>query len=78
MKTGLFFGSFNPVHVGHMVIAQYMAEFTDLDHVWLVVSPQNPLKPSKENNVLTNVSLFATTTSFLNLLFNTLIVYNIL
>ncbi|MFN9595930.1 MAG: nicotinate (nicotinamide) nucleotide adenylyltransferase [Bacteroidota bacterium] len=46
MKTGLFFGSFNPVHVGHMVIAQYMAEFTDLDHVWLVVSPQNPLKPS--------------------------------
>ncbi|MFM7903178.1 MAG: nicotinate (nicotinamide) nucleotide adenylyltransferase, partial [Bacteroidota bacterium] len=46
MKTGLFFGSFNPVHVGHMVIAQYMAEFTDLEQVWLVVSPQNPLKPS--------------------------------
>ena len=46
MKTGLFFGSFNPVHVGHMVIAQYMAEFTDLEQVWLVVSPQNPLKTS--------------------------------
>ena len=46
MKTGLFFGSFNPVHVGHMVIAQYFAEFSDLDQVWLVVSPQNPLKPS--------------------------------
>ncbi len=46
MKTGLFFGSFNPVHIGHMVIAQYMAEFTDLEQVWLVVSPQNPLKPS--------------------------------
>ena len=46
MKTGLFFGSFNPVHVGHMVISQYMAEFTDLEQVWLVVSPQNPLKPS--------------------------------
>ena len=46
MKIGLFFGSFNPVHSGHMVIAQYMAEFTDLDQVWLVVSPQNPLKTS--------------------------------
>lgn len=46
MKTGLFFGSFNPVHNGHMVIAQYMAEFSDLDQVWMVVSPQNPLKPS--------------------------------
>lgn len=44
MKIGLFFGSFNPVHSGHMVIAQYMAEFTDLDQVWLVVSPQNPFK----------------------------------
>jgi len=45
MKIGLFFGSFNPVHNGHMVIAQYMAEFTDLEQVWLVVSPLNPLKP---------------------------------
>lgn len=44
MKIGLFFGSFNPVHSGHMVIAGYMAEFTDLDQVWLVVSPHNPLK----------------------------------
>lgn len=43
-KIGLFFGSFNPVHVGHMIIADYMAEFTDLDQVWLVVSPHNPLK----------------------------------
>lgn len=46
MKTGLFFGSFNPVHNGHMVIAQYMAEFSNLEQVWMVVSPQNPLKPS--------------------------------
>ncbi|MFZ2899784.1 MAG: nicotinate (nicotinamide) nucleotide adenylyltransferase [Saprospiraceae bacterium] len=45
MKIGLFFGSFNPVHIGHMIIADYMAEFTDLDQVWLVVSPHNPLKP---------------------------------
>lgn len=43
-KTGLFFGSFNPVHVGHMIIANYMATQTDLDEVWMVVSPQNPLK----------------------------------
>ncbi|MFN8166008.1 MAG: nicotinate (nicotinamide) nucleotide adenylyltransferase [Bacteroidia bacterium] len=44
MKIGLFFGSFNPVHNGHMVIAGYMAEYTDLDQVWFVVSPHNPLK----------------------------------
>jgi nicotinate-nucleotide adenylyltransferase len=46
-KTGLFFGSFNPIHVGHLIIAGYMANFTDLDEVWLVVSPQNPLKNRK-------------------------------
>ncbi|MBL0340640.1 MAG: nicotinate-nucleotide adenylyltransferase [Bacteroidetes bacterium] len=46
MKTGLFFGSFNPIHNGHLVIAGYMAEFTDLSQVWLVVSPHNPLKPA--------------------------------
>ncbi len=44
MKIGLFFGSFNPVHIGHMAIANYMAEFTDLKQVWFVVSPQSPLK----------------------------------
>lgn len=43
-KTGLLFGSFNPIHNGHMILANYMAEFTDLDEVWFVVSPQNPLK----------------------------------
>jgi nicotinate-nucleotide adenylyltransferase len=43
-KTGLFFGSFNPIHSGHMMIASYMAEYTDLDQVWFVVSPHNPLK----------------------------------
>ncbi len=44
MKVGLFFGSFNPIHVGHLVIANYMLEFTDLERIWFVVSPQNPLK----------------------------------
>ena len=43
-STGLFFGSFNPVHVGHMIIANYMATQTALDEVWMVVSPQNPFK----------------------------------
>ena len=41
---GLYFGSFNPVHIGHIAIAGYMTEFTGLDQVWFVVSPQNPLK----------------------------------
>jgi nicotinate-nucleotide adenylyltransferase len=43
-KTGLLFGSFNPIHSGHLILANYMAEFTDLDEVWFVVSPHNPLK----------------------------------
>ena len=43
-KIVLFFGSFNPVHIGHFAIAGYMKEFTDLDEVWFVVSPHNPLK----------------------------------
>lgn len=47
MKIGLFFGSFNPIHIGHMIIANIMAENTDLKKVWFVVTPQNPLKPSK-------------------------------
>ncbi len=44
MKVGLFFGSFNPVHVGHMIIANHLAEYTDLNQIWMVVSPHNPLK----------------------------------
>jgi nicotinate-nucleotide adenylyltransferase len=43
-KVGLYFGSFNPVHIGHMAIAGYMTEFAGLDQVWFVVSPHNPLK----------------------------------
>lgn len=44
MKVGLFFGSFNPIHIGHTAIANYIIEFSDLDKIWFVVSPQNPLK----------------------------------
>lgn len=44
MKIGLFFGSFNPIHLGHLIIANYMANYTPLQKVWLMVSPQNPLK----------------------------------
>ena len=44
MKTGLFFGSFNPIHIGHLAIANYVVEFTDIQEVWFVVSPLNPFK----------------------------------
>jgi nicotinate-nucleotide adenylyltransferase len=43
-KVGLYFGSFNPIHTGHLIIAEYFATRTELDEVWLVVSPQNPFK----------------------------------
>lgn len=46
MNIGLFFGSFNPVHNGHLIIASHIAMYTDLDEVWMVVSPQNPFKES--------------------------------
>lgn len=44
LKIGLYFGSYNPIHIGHMAIANYIIEFTDIDQLWFVVSPQNPLK----------------------------------
>jgi len=44
MKVGLYFGTFNPIHAGHLIIANHMAEYTGLDQVWLVVTPHNPLK----------------------------------
>lgn len=44
MKIGLYFGSFNPIHIGHLAIANYMLEYSDMDQIWFVVSPQNPLK----------------------------------
>jgi nicotinate-nucleotide adenylyltransferase len=47
MKIGLFFGSFNPIHVGHLLIGNTVVEHTDLQQVWYVVSPQNPFKKKK-------------------------------
>lgn len=46
MKIGLFFGSFNPIHIGHLIIANHVVEHTDLEQIWFVISPQNPLKSS--------------------------------
>jgi len=46
-KIGLYFGTFNPVHIGHMVIANHMVEFSDLDEVWFVITPQSPFKTKK-------------------------------
>lgn len=48
LKIGLYFGSYNPIHIGHLVIANYLVEYTDIDQLWFVVSPQNPFK-KKEN-----------------------------
>lgn len=44
MKIGLYFGTFNPIHIGHLIIANHFAENTDLDQIWCVVTPQNPFK----------------------------------
>lgn len=44
MKIGLFFGTFNPIHIGHLTIANHLAEYSDLDQVWFVVTPQSPFK----------------------------------
>jgi len=52
LKAGLYFGSFNPVHIGHIAIAGYMLEFTQLEEIWFVVSPHNPLK--KKESLLDN------------------------
>jgi nicotinate-nucleotide adenylyltransferase len=48
MKVGLYFGSFNPIHVGHVELAKYLLHCTSLDEIWFVVSPQNPLKQTEK------------------------------
>ena len=52
MKVGLYFGSFNPIHIGHLVIANHLAEHSDLDQIWFVVTPHNPFK--KKSSLLDN------------------------
>ncbi len=52
MKVGLYFGTFNPVHIGHLIIANYMIENSDLDEVWMVVTPHSPFK--KKSSLLDN------------------------
>ena len=51
-KVGLFFGTFNPIHTGHLIIANHMAEYSDLEEIWLVVTPHNPHK--KKSSLLDN------------------------
>lgn len=48
MNIGIFSGSFNPVHIGHLILANYIVEFTEIEEVWFVVSPLSPLKSEKE------------------------------
>ena len=43
-RIGLFFGTFNPIHIGHLIIANHLVEFSDLDEVWFVITPQSPFK----------------------------------
>lgn len=50
MKIGLYFGTFNPIHIGHLIIANHMAEHSDLDQIWMVVTPHNPHK--QKNSLL--------------------------
>ena len=52
MKIGLYFGTFNPIHIGHLVIANHMAEYSDLDKLWMVITPHNPFK--KKSSLLDN------------------------
>jgi nicotinate-nucleotide adenylyltransferase len=58
-KIGLYFGSFNPIHIGHIAIAGYMTEFAGLDQIWFVVSPHNPLK-KKESLLADHHRLYMT------------------
>jgi len=52
MKVGLYFGTYNPIHIGHLIIANHMVEHSDLDEVWMVVTPHNPFK--NKNTLLDN------------------------
>lgn len=51
-KIGLFFGSFNPIHIGHLIIANHLAEHSDLSEIWFVVTPLNPFKEKKHSLII--------------------------
>ena len=57
MKIGLYFGTFNPIHIGHLIIANHMVENSDLDEIWMVVTPQSPFK--KKKSLLDNIHRFS-------------------
>lgn len=57
MKVGLFFGTFNPIHIGHLILANYCVEYSDLDEVWFVITPMSPFKQKK--SMLSNVHRLA-------------------
>jgi nicotinate-nucleotide adenylyltransferase len=57
MKIGLYFGTFNPIHVGHLIIANHLVEYSNLDEIWMVVTPQSPFK--KKKSLLDNIHRFA-------------------
>ena len=61
MNIGLFFGSFNPIHIGHLIIANHLVEHSDMDQIWFVVTPHNPLKKKstllEDNHRLTMVNI---------------------
>ena len=69
MKVGLYFGTFNPIHVGHLIIANHLAENSDLDQIWLVVTPQSPFK--KKESMLDNYQrlemVYRATKDYINL-----------
>ena len=62
MKIGLYFGSFNPVHIGHLIVANYILNETDLKKIWFIISPQNPFKA--ETNLLNEYHRLAIENSF--------------
>ena len=56
IRTGIFGGSFNPIHIGHLALANYLCEYGELDEIWFLVSPHNPLKEQNNTRRFSNIS----------------------